>query len=209
MAATAASLFVGFWIVVGLGILLADAVVWGRGGPLVRTVATPIEQLREGAVAKVVGTVRLSGEALEAPASGRPCACWDVRVHRRVERFRWEHLGHHARAGAFVLDDGTGEVLIPEGAMLEVLPDARFHRRVLRPALRGLLGALRPGPAPQIYRCDEAVIRAGSRVAVYGVFHREPDRRDDREDGYRARRWRMVADREAPVLVGNRRTVLG
>lgn len=77
----------------------------------------PIGQASKRATLRIVGTVRLSGNAIAAPLSGRPCCAYyatAVRKDAPTDRpssffnYVWPKEG----GTNFVVDDGTGSVLV-------------------------------------------------------------------------------------------------
>ncbi|MEM9074064.1 MAG: GIDE domain-containing protein [Myxococcota bacterium] len=211
MAATAAALFVSFWIMLGLSILLADVSAYRRTGPLHKP-PRAIEKLDDGEEVKLVGTVRLADDALKAPVSGKPCAGYEVRVARR-RLMRWRPVRVARERVGFFLDDGTGEVFVrlDEGAQVQLVTSARYRAsRKLRRSIRGVLGNLLQEAPARSYRCDEGALTEGARVAVYGVARQVSDARPEREDGYRARRYRFVVESAREGLyVSDERAALG
>ncbi|MEM1415918.1 MAG: hypothetical protein AAGH15_13505 [Myxococcota bacterium] len=213
MAATVGLLFIAFWIAVGFGILMADFRAYRRAGPL-QARPVRVADLEDGMAAKLVGTLRLPEDALQAPVSGRACAGYEVRVARK-KRFLWRDVGKEREAGGFYLDDGTGEVFVPlsKDASLQLITAARYtknqRRRGPKPVRRLLRRWLQEEPAAS-YRCDEGALVEGQRVAVYGVFRRRPDQRPARVDDYRSRPLQFVAEPgEDRVYVSDLRESLG
>jgi len=215
MAAVSASIFGSFWVALGLVILLADFRAFRRAGPL-RRKRTCVDELEDGAAAKLVGIVRLGDETLRAPLSGRSCAGWQVATAAR-KLFRWRPVAQKRGAAGFYLDDGTGEVFVPlDGEVaLDLSVAARAHKpkrgRVPR-KLRGLLANHLDGDQqPRAYRCEEQTITDGMRVAVYGVFRSRPDQRAESARSYRGRSYCFVAETEADegVHISDDRATLG
>ncbi|HJL03075.1 MAG TPA: hypothetical protein RMH85_08195 [Polyangiaceae bacterium LLY-WYZ-15_(1-7)] len=198
MAATAAALFVAFWICVGLSIAWVDYRAYRRAGPL-HGRPTPIAELEDGREAKLVGTVRLAEQGLKAPVSGRPCAGWVMRVARR-SWLRWKPLKTDRRATGFYLDDGTGEVFVPlddANVRVSLVTGARYttrRRGKIRRALRAVLGEVRQAHPRARIRCDEGAIVEGTRVAVYGRVRRRPDARPEKVEAYRTRPYAYVLE---------------
>ncbi|MEO0325804.1 MAG: hypothetical protein AAF447_22825 [Myxococcota bacterium] len=213
MAATAGLLFIGFWIAVGFGILLADLRAYRRAGPL-QARPVRVEELEDGMAAKLVGTLRLPAKALRAPVSGRPCAGYEVRIAQK-RRFWWRDVGTRREAGGFYLDDGTGEVFVPlsEETSLQLITAARYTKNQRRrgpKAVRRLLDSWLTEEPAASYRCDEGALVDGQRVAVYGVFRRRPDQRPASVDDYRSRPQHFVAEPGADrVYVSDLRESLG
>jgi hypothetical protein len=142
------------------------------------TPRTPIADLTEGAMVRVVGRV-VGGSPLASPLGERPCVYYCVilespgRLGDYEERFREE------RGVEFVIDDGTGCVLIdpkpPVSAQLDDEREQLFSSRrasTTTDAMKALLarhdwtskGLL--GERDLSYR--ERVIEVGSTVAVLG-----------------------------------------
>jgi hypothetical protein len=213
MAAISASVFGSFWVALGLVILLADIRAFRRAGPL-RRKRTRVADLEDGTAAKLVGIVRLGGETLRAPLSGRSCAGWQVATAAR-NLLRWRPVARNRRTAGFYLDDGTGEVFVPlDGEVeLDLSVAARVHKskrgRVPK-RLRGLLASyVESDERPRAYRCEEQMITDGMRVAVYGVFRSRPDQRPESARSYRGRSYCFVTETEADVHVSDDRATLG
>jgi len=215
MAAISASIFGSFWVALGLVILLADIRAFRRAGPL-RRKRTRVADLEDGAAAKLVGVVRLGGETLRAPLSGRSCAGWQVATAAR-NLFRWRPVDRNRSCAGFYLDDGTGEVFVPlDGEVeLDLSVAARAHKgkrsRVpnkLQPLLSNHIEA---DERPRAYRCEEQTITDGMRVAVYGIFRSRPDQRPESARSYRGRSYCFVAETDADegVHVSDDRATLG
>jgi hypothetical protein len=144
----------------------------------------PIAELRTGHPQPVRGRVRALGETVQAPASGTTCLCYWITVERRDEALEmatvWMPVATAQAGTGFVLDDGTGQVLVDGSSTFEVvappweeLPHevdlgnvriAEFLRREGGdPGFRA-----RRGDANSL-RWTERLVRAGDTVAVLGT----------------------------------------
>jgi hypothetical protein len=178
-------------------LVLADALAQGEDeGPpeaptLSNTPATPIGEVRPGAVVKVVGQVRCFDEPeLRAPLSGRRCAYYRTRLLEADEQNVLQETG----AQSFFVGDATGEVLVlvdePE---VELAMDAdvrwklfdplgdeaqRFlerhgresHNRVFRRDIQFEEGLLEPGETVAVLGRAR---RARGGVARYGGYRQD------------------------------------
>jgi len=215
MLTLAATLFMSFWISVGLSILIADVRAYRRHGPL-HTRPTTVAELEDGCAGKLVGTVRLADAPVKAPVTGRACAAYVLRVAARNKLLRWKPVHTEQAAGGFYLDDGTGEVFVPlENAQLLLGVDARKtessrSRRTSRNLRRLLRRIDDEAGAARVYRCDEGALVDGNKVAVYGTFRKVPDSRPSEAEDYRSRAYRFeAAPGQAPVFVSDDRAALG
>ncbi len=211
MLASAAALFAALWIALGLAILASDVRAHRRAGPLTKR-PTRIADLVDGATAKLVGRLHLGDETLHAPLSGRQCAAYEVRVDRR-RRLRWRECERRRGQSGFYLDDGSGEVFVPvDGPLrLQLEVDGRYWsgKRATR-ALARFLGGLAEDDPQARFRCDEATIGEGAKVAVYGSFRRQPARQEQGERPYRERAFEFVAEpADGAIHVSDVRAALG
>lgn len=130
------------------------------------------------------GYIELSGigkyfddDPMNAPLSKRPCIWYRYKVERRKDDGGWEVLETGCSSETFLLDDGTGHVVIdPDGAEVTVKikqtwtsrgagampsPESlRFARRL------GVPGAL----AGDLYRHTEERLLPGKQVYVLGLL---------------------------------------
>ena len=134
------------------------------------------------------------------------------------ERFlRWREVDATTEGHGFYLDDGTGEVFVP-GSSATRLDLGLAARQRLSKSGRGprrlrerLAELVATTPRRHAYRCDERALVDGMRVAVYGVFHAEPDRRPGEARSYRGREFCFVAEPDADggVHISDDRATLG
>ncbi|MBX3249245.1 MAG: hypothetical protein KF901_18855 [Myxococcales bacterium] len=203
------SLFALSWLFMAVGIAVMDVRARRRAGPLEVT-PVPVEALKDGTVAKIVGTVHLAEdvEPLEAPVSGRRCAGWVLRLARRGF-FRWRMEQERRGARGFFVDDGTGLVFVSldEQAHLDLCTAARAHAEPGRKLAARLRPFVKELIADGAVRCDEGLLTEGTRVAVYGVARRRPD---GEPNHYRGRGFAFFLEGGAEGLrVSDDRAVLG
>ena len=142
---------------------------------------------------KIVGRVRPGTRALRAPASGRACAHWELRVHR-VERegggwSPWLLVGWYRQREPFFIDDDTGWVRVdPADAEISVeaddirespwaqLPEELRERleETRSESQRGTPGR-DPFPESTLLRVEEGILEEGELVAAHGRWIVEPD----------------------------------
>lgn len=211
MLASAAALFAALWILLGLSILASDMRAHRRAGPLVRR-PTRIADLVDGTPAKLVGRLHLGDETLRAPLSGRECAAYEVRVDRR-RRLRWRECERRRGQSGFYVDDGSGEVFVPvDGPLrLQLEVDSRYWsgKRATR-ALARFIGVLAKADPKARFRCDEATLGEGAKVAIYGSFRRQPARHENGERPYRERAFEFVAEpADGAIHISDARAALG
>lgn len=95
---------------------------------------TPTSTVRSLAIgpAEVKGRARPAGDPVTAPLSGTEAALVEVTVeayHDTGDDGYWETLGRYRHPDAFLLDDGTGEVLVdPMGADVRSDPEETVGR---------------------------------------------------------------------------------
>lgn len=169
----------------------------------------PIASAPEGPV-KIAGRLRLTGQSLRAPLSGRTCALYDVQV---VEKGRVDKVIIEDRLACdFLVEDGTGTALVRGGASgtgkpgghleLAIVQDAKYTSGILDDATSELerylstFGEKSTGVFTNrnlAYR--EGAFEPGERVVVFGRARREPDPDASVEGvGYRDRPTRLVIE---------------
>ncbi len=151
---------------------------------------TRIEDLSDGAIAKVVGKLTLIGDPLTAPLSGRKCAyyCTTMEEQRGSGRSRtWVQIVREERVQDFLLSDGTGTALVRMGGARVTMPRAtRYTSDTFRPPTevfesflykhgkesRGLL-------FHKHLRYAEGILQVGETIVVGGLsrIERDPDPR--------------------------------
>jgi hypothetical protein len=106
------------WLLVVFALLAAAAylVRWlGADQRIARTLRqarrTPVGSLRPGA-ARVKGLARKKDQVLTAPISGRPCLAYQIAVDEDQRLEAWQPLVRLTDAHPFLVDDGTGQVLV-------------------------------------------------------------------------------------------------
>jgi hypothetical protein len=141
----------------------------------------PIKEVLNQQIVKVSGRLRVVGEPLVAPLTGRPCACYSITVERPGELLILDAEGRD-----FLLDDGGAVALVTaatRGTRVVLAKDARprvsasdaigrdeaaflrWHGRV-----RGKILGL---PEPLLF--SEGVLEEGELVTAYGVGAWEVD----------------------------------
>jgi hypothetical protein len=143
---------------------------------LKRARPTPIKEIKDGTVPKIVGTMLPVGQPLISPVSGRRCAYYFTVVEMNgvevIRESRWQD---------FAVDDGTGKALVRiDKAMVlvrynfhtldaptpEVEAFLRRHDRVLNKGKYGYMSEL---------RFTEGVVEMGKEVTLVGHAMLEPD----------------------------------
>lgn len=147
-----------------------------------RGTPSPIAELALGKSQLVRGRVGIAAEPLAAPTSGGPCVCYRVDIEQLGESVelasRWDPLASAQGGTTFLVDDGTGRVLVDASAHFELLqPVAGESPRLGDLGNVRVAGILRsqgrdPGPAaerPDSLRWLERVVRPGDTVTVLGT----------------------------------------
>jgi hypothetical protein len=180
----------------------------------------PIERIRDGEVAKLVGKIVSVEGQLTAPLTDRPCAYYLLTVEEGVAAASGAPLIREERRASFVLDDGTGQALVVlEGAEIAVVRDVHQRSGVfspLQPRMEAYLnrhGMTAEGAAPKRLRYIEGILEVGEAVAVGGLCRWEVDPRPpvSAVRGFRDAPRRLVvrASGEMPLLVSDEPSALG
>ena len=183
-----------------------------------RAAASPIGQVQEGALVKVVGLARPAGEPLVAPLTGRPCVLFEASIQHHVGGHGmdrggpWETEGQESQSQSFLVedDDGGRAVVETEGAW--VLLQAMDLQQELQKgeprsdemrAMRRRHGHEDAEEATLRERYLEGIIGEQQRVAVYGRCAWETDPDPGGGAGYRGapRRLRISAPPGGQVLI--------
>jgi hypothetical protein len=180
-------------------------------------VATPIAQVPEGQVTRVLGEVRAL-ETLTAPLDKRACVSWRVMVSvlSQAEGAQWELISEHTDGTPFVLVDASGECCIDPATAAFGLQGGRartFKRGQALPSDvasycvdRGLtLDDLR---GKSIYVVEQ-ILPVGAKISVTGIGSRVA-RAVAGERDYRASEpmWITMTAREVDLLVSNAKPLL-
>jgi hypothetical protein len=134
---------------------------------------------------KVSGKLRIVGEPLTAPLTGRACACYSVTVERPGELLILDQDGRD-----FLLDDGTAVALVrvaTRGTRVVLTKDSRRWAGPLDAVDRDQAAFLRWHGhhrdhilgLPEPLTFSEGVLEAGERVAAYGTGVWEVDKNPD------------------------------
>ena len=179
---------------------------WRR--KLRRAKLTPIAELREDTVARIVGTVRALGPTLIAPLSGRPCVGFLATARRRDAQTDYV-AARGSNMVPFVVEDATGRALVvATDAQLALVMSQTVRRQLvsdlLADELRFVLvhGARLDGQLD----LEEGILQVGDQVAVLGSGTREPDPDATDEADYRsagATRLCMTSSRRFPLVISN------
>lgn len=133
---------------------------------------TAIGDVAAGATVKLRGTVRLAGEGLDAPFTGRRCCCYTIeQIRRRTVDYGRESRGRAHDARNFFVEDETGRALVEVGPETRIVAEARSV-----------------GDSPDGFDLFEWALMEGSAVSVFGParWERDPDPGDAaRSAGYR------------------------
>lgn len=152
-----------------------------RGAPIV-----PIHAVSAGAVARIEGKVRVLGEPLRAPFSGRFCVFYEAIVEERRSNGKsssWVTIIREVQANDFLLDDGTALARVESaGLRVVAVKDSERTSGVLNDASADLEAFLaKHGRKSQGWvfnktlRYREGVFEPGERVTVLGSVRMEHD----------------------------------
>jgi len=177
----------GIGCVVGLVVLVCRVAFSPRARgrrALERTPRTPIGEVRQGEMVKVVGKVRFATEPLRAPMSDRPCVCWHVRVQEARQGAQggsWTDVLDEVEGQDFLLDDGTGVALVrgvmPEATLASSGPWIDNYVDDFSPKVEEFLGSrgeqVRGALVKRVMRYEERILDEGAQVAVLGMGRQE------------------------------------
>lgn len=133
-----------------------------------------------GDVAKVVGTVGFTGEALIAPLSNRKCAYYHVLVEQKVSSGKsshWKKLIEEEVAGKFVISDGSGYACVGKGQHKSyIVQDRNFSSGFMNDASEQLEWYLNQNGYEsenmlgfnKTLRYREGILEEGEEIAILG-----------------------------------------
>ena len=166
--------------------------------------ATPVKtiaELRDGDVARVIGTLRLGPTRLTAPLSGRACALYFVRAREQQGKSSTEVI-RDSEGVEFVLDDGSGTAIVrPDSFELRLVQDHEERSGTWNDASPAVVDYLASkGQSPEGFlgfnralQFHEAVLEEGERVTVLAAVKLELDPEPQSAgEGYRDRPMRKV-----------------
>jgi hypothetical protein len=162
---------------------------------------------------RIVGELRSHAALLQAPLTGRACACFVVHVEeqrRHGKTTSWRSLVHESRSRDFVVEDATGRAIVQtRGIEVAVVLDHHERSGFLAdapPALERFLAGHGHSTTGlfglnKTIRYREGALEPGETVAVLGRARWEDDPEpgaatDAARGGYRdtARRRRLVIE---------------
>lgn len=148
--------------------LIALAIFEGARLTRAAGAAVTIGSAPAGKLVRIVGRI-VDGGSLVSPITGRACVAYDAIVLER-ERKGFSVVTRGVRGTPFIVDDGTGKILVdPRGAFVQVVYDtsedgpldfAKVSDPDLLAAVKDRTGQL---------RFDEGVLTIGEQVAVTGL----------------------------------------
>ncbi len=173
-----------------------------------------IAELRDGEVARLIGTVSSHVPPLAAPLTGRPCVYYIARLQTQSGAKRsWQTVITEERGVPFIITDDSGRAIIdPEGARVSLVTD-RYTRNGTLEVNDGLLTAflarhVKSGVLVPPYRYEEAAIEENELVAVLGSGVREPDPTATPTAAYRGESptvLRLAGSRRHPLVISDSR----
>ena len=189
---------------------------------LARRARVAIAEAQEGAV-RLIGRVHLTGEALIAPVSQRPCIAYQTTIRIGNNDGQWEKALGLEDLCPFVLTDETGQAVIESGAgpysilLIPGLTASTSRFREDSAELKTARGLLRAENIDEQtffgnnkpIQFSEAVLLPGTEVSVAGRCTREVAL-DGERAGYRELPQRVVVRGSAdePLLLSNWRELL-
>lgn len=165
----------------------------------------PISEVPEGGIVKIAGRITYLGTPLEAPLSGRRCACWEVVVQERVQRGKnrqWREIIREQATQEFLVEDDTARAKVeaecfPQMALEQ---DGHFSSGTFNDPTPELVQFLAENGYEtaglfgfnRTYRFREGVLEEGEAVAVLGKARWEADPDGMTRGGYRDSPRRVV-----------------
>lgn len=171
-----------------------------------------VSDATEGSLVRIVGTLRAGPRTLEAPLSGRLCACFRVEVDVRVSTGKsssWRNIIREEDGADFVVEDPSGRALVKGGTVeTAIVLDQHLKSGTFDDATPELEAYLaRHGHKSTDFlgfnkaiRYREGVLEPGETVAVLGRARWEDDPEpgavQPSSGGYResARKKRLVLE---------------
>jgi len=147
----------------------------------------PIRKVADGTTVKIGGRLSYAGDPLEAPLSGRACACWQVVIERQVRSgnsCEWEELIRDQEARSFFVEDETGRALVEaRNPAVALNQDAHFSSGTFNDATERLEAFLASHGKTSVgllgfnidMRYREGVLEEGEVVSAWGRARLEPD----------------------------------
>jgi hypothetical protein len=153
-----------------------------------------VEQLVPNTLVRIHGTARKADGMVTAPISGRTCLYWTLRVQELQRTGNsndvWQNVFGDSDHAVFAVDDGTGKAFIdPLGAEVVLHFDKSSSHVPAKYAAQ-----LTPGRS---YRCQEAVICDGGKIALAGSAAEVAATPPADADAYRsppAKVWRFASN---------------
>ncbi len=162
----------------------------------------------DGTEVRVTGVVRITGETLEAPLSGRPCVVFRSRVylHRGITgRARVPH--EHLRMVSFAVERDDGSLVTIEGkhVLLDLDPLKKLRPDDTRRYQLGFTLGL-SARALRAANYEEVVVEEGARVAIAGLMMKDLAEAPPMEErAFRdapAPSLRIAGDARHPLAIG-------
>jgi hypothetical protein len=174
--------------------------------------AWKIAEFPESVLGRIVGRVRLIGEPLQSPLSGRSCVCFVAEVY---SDFSPGGIYRETRSVPFVIEDDSGHAIVDSDSEQARL-DLQLHvtgacgRAVATLPEHAMFARRGRGPATKLedWTFREGIIEPGAIVSVLGAGAREPDPEAPIDGGavYREMptRLRLFARRGYPLAISDR-----
>lgn len=168
---------------------------------------TPIGEVVEGQLARLVGTVKQLDHTVVAPVSGTTCVYYHAVVDRKVGG-GWQRLIDQAHGIPFILEDDTGHVYIDARRAQLTTQHLRFYPAVYPdPLFDRFLTA--HGVSVMIkdsLRVHEMRIEVGTELTVLGAGVADVDPRAAHPEDYRAQRatrLRFEGAKKYPLVISD------
>jgi hypothetical protein len=166
-----------------------------RGARLYRIRAFPPDK-----VARIAGTVRRSGELLEAPVTGRRCIAYVVRLREESGGTGVTHPAiEETRGNPFLVEDTEGRALVKlerERCSLTLERHKEVGVVESTSGIDALLARQSVHKGGGRFRFEEGILEEGDRIAVLGKGRFEPDPEGEgaSPQGYRTRAMRLILE---------------
>lgn len=173
-------------------VALVPLLVWVERKPAIRSwrvrrrhrsmAATPIAELADHQIRRIVGRVAASEQTLTAPLTGRPCVLYQLVIYAYAGRDRWSVHTTDRRGAPFAVSDHSATAIVdPYHSWIALKFDHREETEWLHGPTSEQAELLRryniyPGGRtwPGRYRLEETVIAIGDPIGVIGAAVRDP-----------------------------------
>jgi len=168
---------------------------------------TPIGELKEGELARVIGTVKELDHTVVAPVSGAKCVYYHAVVDRRLNG-EWQRLIDQVHGIPFILEDDTGYVYVDATRAQLTTQHLRFYPATYPDPIfdRFLVANGVPVMLKANLRVHEMRIDVGATFCVLGAGVADVDPKAAHPETYRgdrATRLRLAGGKKYPLVISD------